>query len=65
MAVNFSASSAGRYLPPEEIPSSHFCLRLRVSRILNAAGRIKSVETCNDFIRNPSHNNISDKYSGS
>jgi hypothetical protein len=52
MAVMLSAPRAGRPLPPRKIPGTHFCLRLSRPQGHSAAGRIRSIEKCNDLIGN-------------
>jgi hypothetical protein len=37
---------------PRKIPGTHFCYRLRRPQGHSAAGRIRSIEKSNDFIRN-------------
>jgi hypothetical protein len=52
MAVRFSALRAGRPLPCRKIPGTHFCQRINRPEGHIAAGRIRSIEKYNDFIRN-------------
>jgi hypothetical protein len=50
MAVRLSALRAGRSLPPRKFPGTHFCYRLSRPHGHSAAGRIRSIEKCNDLI---------------
>jgi hypothetical protein len=43
---------SGRPLPPRKISGTYFCYRLSRSQGYSAAGRIRSVYKCSDFIRN-------------
>jgi hypothetical protein len=43
---------------PRKIPGTHFCHRLRWPQSHNAAGRIRSIEKCNDLIGNQTHDLI-------
>jgi hypothetical protein len=49
MAVRLSALNAGLTFTPRKIPGTHFCQRMSRPQGHSAAGRIRSIEKCNDI----------------